>query len=152
MLDEKIKSLRITIPESPEPVAAYVPAVKVGNMIYTSGQIPIVEGALKYKGKIGLNLSEEDGYEAARICCINCLSVIKGLVESLDEVERIVKVTGYVNSAPGFTGQSKVINGVSDLLGEIFAESGQHARAAIGVCELPIDAAVEVEMIVKLKD
>ncbi|WP_028307465.1 RidA family protein [Desulfitibacter alkalitolerans] len=152
MLEEKIKSLGLTIPEPPEPVAAYVPAVKAGSMIYTSGQIPIVDGILKYKGKIGLNLTEEEGYQAAKVCCINCLSVIKGEVDSLDEIEKIVKVTGYVNSAPGFTGQSKVINGVSDLLGEIFAESGEHARAAIGVCELPIDAAVEVEMLVKLKD
>lgn len=152
MLDEKIKSLGLTIPEPPEPFATYVPAVKVGNMIYTSGQIPIVDGVLKYKGKVGLNLTEEDGYEAARICCINCLSVIKGVAKSLDEIENVVKITGYVNSAPGFTGQSKVINGASDLLGEIFKGYGNHVRAAIGVCELPIDAAVEIEMIVKLKD
>ena len=151
MLDEKIKSLKIKIPESIKLMTAHVPAIKVGNIVYTSGQIPMVGGVLKYKGKIGLNLSERDGYEAARICCINCLSAIKGVVDSLDEIERIIKVTGYVNSAPGFIGQSKVINGVSDLLDKIFEESGQHVRAAIGVCELPIDAAVEVEMIVKLK-
>ena len=151
MLDEKIRSLGITIPKSPESIAGHVPAVKVRDMVYTSGQIPIVNGVLKYKGKIGLNLSEKDGYEAAKICCINCLSAIEGIVDNLDEVERIVKITGYVNSAPGFTGQSKVIDGVSDLLSEIFEEAEQHTRAVVGVSELPIDAAVEVEMIVKLK-
>lgn len=150
MLDEKIKRLGIIIPKPPEPIAGHVPAVKVRDMVYTSGQIPVVNGVLKYKGKIGLNLSEKDGHEAAKICCINCLSAIKGIVDSLDEVERVVKITGYVNSAPGFTGQSKVINGVSNLLDEIFEESG-HVRAVIGVYELPINAAVEVEMIVKLK-
>ena len=151
MLDEKIKSLGITIPEPVEPIAGHVPAVKIGDIIYTSGQIPIVDGLLRHKGKIGLNLSEKDGYEAAKICCINCLSAIKGIVDSLDEIERVIKITGYVNSAPGFIGQSKVINGASDLLDKIFEESGQHVRTVIGVYELPINAAVEVDMIVKLK-
>lgn len=152
MYEEKIKSLGIKIPKSPDPVAAYVPAVKIGNMVYTSGQIPIVDGVLKYRGKVGTNLTEEDAYEAARICCLNCLSVIKGQVNSLDDIERIVKITGYVNSATGFSQQSKVMNGASDLLGEIFEDSGEHARVAVGVCELPIDASVEVEMLVQLKD
>ena len=152
MYEERLKTLGLTIPESPKPVAAYVPAVKVGNMVYTSGQLPIVEGVLKYRGKVGAKINEEEAYEAARICCLNCLSVIKGKVDSLNDIERIVRITGYVNSSPGFVQQSKVINGASDLLGEIFDESGEHARVAIGVCELPIDAPVEIEMLVQIKE
>ncbi|KUO52500.1 MAG: hypothetical protein APF76_05555 [Desulfitibacter sp. BRH_c19] len=152
MYEERLKSLGIIIPKPPKPVAAYIPAVKIGNMVYTSGQLPIVDGVLKYRGKVGTNLTEEEAYEAAKICCLNCLSVIKGQVDTLDDIERIVKITGYVNSSSGFIQQSKVINGASDLLGEIFDESGEHARVAIGVCELPIDAPVEVEMLVQLKE
>ncbi len=151
MYEERLKTLGLKIPEPPKPIAAYIPAVKVGNMVYTSGQLPIVDGVLKYRGKVGTNINEEDAYEAAKICCLNCLSVIKGQVDSLDDIERIVKITGYVNSSPGFIKQSKVINGASDLLDEIFNESGEHARVAIGVCELPIDAPVEIEMLVQIK-
>ena len=149
--DAKAKELGLEIPEAPKPVAAYVPGVLVDDFIYTSGQIPFVNGELKYKGKIGGEVSEEDGYEAAKICVINCLGVIKSLVGSLDKVENVVKVTGFVNSAKGFTNQPKIINGASELLGKIFGEVGQHARSAVGVSELPVDAAVEVEMIVKVK-
>lgn len=148
--EEKLKELGIEIPEPPKPLAAYVPAVQVDNFIYTSGQIPFVSGELKYKGKIGKDLSIEEGYEAAKVCIINCLSVIKGQIGSLDNIEQVIKVTGYVNSAPGFTDQPKVINGASELLGEIFGEAGLHARAAVGVNELPIDSAVEIEMIAKI--
>ncbi len=149
--EAKIKQLGLVIPEAPKPVAAYVPAVKVDNYVFTSGQIPFVNGELKYKGKVGQQLSEQEGYEAAKVCALNCLSVIKGMIGSLDNIEKVVKVTGFVASAPGFNQQPKVINGASELLGEIFGEAGQHARAAVGVNELPIDAAVEVEMIVKVK-
>jgi enamine deaminase RidA (YjgF/YER057c/UK114 family) len=149
--EQKIKELGLQIPEPPEPVAAYVPAVKVGDFIYTSGQIPFVNGKLKFKGKVGEDLTEQEGYEAAKVCALNCLSVIKGQVGTLDNIERIVKVTGYVNSGQGFQMQPQVINGASELLGEIFGENGQHARAAVGVSELPIDAPVEIEMIVKIK-
>lgn len=149
--EEKVKKLGLAIPEAPKPVAAYVPAVKVDNYVYTSGQIPFVDGQLKYKGKVGKEQSLEQGYDAAKICALNCLAVIKGQIGSLDNIDRIVKVTGFVSSAANFTDQPKVINGASELLGDIFGEHGEHARAAVGVNELPVDATVEVEMVVKVK-
>lgn len=149
--EQKMIELGLEIPEPPEPVAAYVPAVQAGDLIYTSGQIPFVNGSLKYQGKVGENLTEEEGSAAAKICALNCLSVIKGVIGTLDNIERIVKVTGYVNSKQGFLMQPRVINGASKLLGEIFGENGRHARAAVGVNELPINAAVEIEMIVQVK-
>lgn len=150
--EAKLKELGLELPEAPKPVAAYVPAVKIQGFIYTSGQIPFIEGELKYKGKVGGGVSEEDAYEAAKICALNCLSVVKGQMGSLDKIERIVKLTGFVSSAPGFNMQPKVINGASELVGQIFGEAGNHARSAVGVNELPLDATVEVEMIVKVKE
>ncbi|MDK2901147.1 MAG: hypothetical protein PWR14_51 [Thermosediminibacterales bacterium] len=150
--EKKIKEMGINIPEAPKPVAAYVSAVKIDNYIYTAGQIPFVDGELKYKGKLGKDLSIEEGYEAAKICAINCLGAIKSLIGSLDNIERVVKVTGFVNSAGGFNQQPKVVNGASEFLGQVFGETGSHARSAVGVNELPMDAAVEIEMIVKVKD
>lgn len=149
--EAKVTELGLTLPEAPKPVAAYVPAVKVEDYVYTSGQIPFVNGELKFKGKLGKELTLEQGYEAAKVCALNCLAVIKGQIGSLDNIKQIVKVTGFVSSASGFNDQPKVINGASELLGEIFGEQGQHARAAVGVNELPVDAAVEVEMVVKVK-
>ena len=149
--EEKIKSLGLELPEPPKPVAAYVPAVKVDNYVYTSGQLPFVNGELKYKGKVGKDVQEEDAYEAAKICALNCLSVIKGVIGDLDNIEQVVKINGYVASAPGFNLQPKVINGASELIGEIFGNIGQHARSAVGVNELPLDATCEVEMIVRVK-
>lgn len=149
--EAKIRELGLEVPEAPKPVAAYVPGILIDKLVFTSGQIPFVNGDLKYKGKVGAEVSEEQGYEAAKICAVNCLSVVKSLVGDLDKIEKIIKVVGFVNSAPGFSGQPKVINGASELLGKIFGEAGQHARSAVGVSELPIDAAVEVEMIVKVK-
>jgi len=151
MYEAKLKEMGINLPEVPKPLAAYVPAVKVGDCVYTSGQIPLVAGELKFKGKVGAEISETQGYEAARVCAVNCLSAIKGVIGSLDQIAQIIKVTGFVNSAPGFNAQPKVINGASELLREIFGEAGKHARSAVGVSELPIDSAVEVEIIVKLK-
>lgn len=142
----------LAVPEAPKPVAAYVAGVKVGEFIYTSGQIALVNGELKYKGKAGKEVSLENAYEAAKICALNCLGVIKGLVGDLDKVERVVKVVGFVNSAPGFNMQPKVINGASELIGKVFGEKGAHARSAVGVSELPLDSACEVEMIVKIKE
>lgn len=149
--EAKLKELGITVPAPAKPVAAYVPAVKDGNYVYTSGQIPLVEGQLKFQGKVGKDLPLEQGYEAAKVCAINCLAAIKGVIGSLDNVEQIVKVVGFVNSAPGFTDQPKVINGASELVGQVFGKAGEHARSAVGVSELPINSAVEVEMIVKVK-
>ncbi|MCL6635463.1 MAG: RidA family protein [Peptococcaceae bacterium] len=151
MYEARLKEMGMELPAVPRPVAAYVPAVLVDGYVYTSGQLPFVDGVLRFRGKVGRDLTEGQGYEAARICALNCLSAVRGLAGSLDNVERIVKVTGFVNSAPGFTGQPRVINGVSEMLGEVFGEAGRHARAAVGVAELPLDAAVEVEMIVKIK-
>jgi len=151
MFESRLLELGIALPQVPKPVAAYVPAVLVDKFVYTSGQLPVTAGELKYKGKVGKEISDQEGYEAARLCAINCLSAVRAVAGSLDKLERVVKVSGFVNSAQGFTGQPQVINGASDLLKQIFGESGQHARCAVGVSELPLDAAVEVEIIVKLK-
>ena len=150
-IEKKAHALGLTIPEAPKPVAAYVPGVKSGDLIYTSGQLPVVAGELKYKGKVGADVLEEAGYEAARICALNCLGVIKSIAGDLEMIEQVVKVTGYVNSAPGFTMQPKVINGASDTLQALLGERGKHARSAVGVNELPLNAACEVEMIVRIK-
>lgn len=150
MYEARIREMGINLPKTPKPVASYATAVEYDKMIYTSGQLPFVDGVLKYKGKVGKDISLDDGYEAARICAVNCLSAVRELAGSLDKVEKIIKVTGFVNSASGFINQPKVINGASDLFGEIFGEAGRHARAAVGVNELPLDAAVEVEIIVKI--
>jgi enamine deaminase RidA (YjgF/YER057c/UK114 family) len=149
--EKKLQELGITLAEPPKPLAAYVPGVKIDKYIYTAGQIPLVNGQLKYKGKVGKDVSIEDAYDAAKTCVINCLSIVKSLAGSLDNVEKIVKVTGFVNSAPGFNQQPQVVNGASELLGEIFGEAGAHARSAVGVNELPLDSTCEVELIVKLK-
>lgn len=151
MSEARIRELGLVLPAPPKPVASYVPAVKAGRLVFSSGQIPFVDGKLRYQGKVGGELTEADGYQAARVCVLNCLSVIKEVAGTLDNVARIVKVTGYVNSAPGFSRQPFVVNGASDLLVEIFGEAGYHARSAVGVSELPLDAAVELEVIVELK-
>lgn len=150
--EAKISEMGLKLPDAPQPVAAYVPAVKVNGYVYTSGQIPFVNGELKYKGKVGGAMNEAEGYEAAKTCALNCLSVIKAQINTLDNIDKIVKVVGFVNSASGFNKQPQVINGASELIGQIFGVAGQHARSAVGVSELPLDAAVEVEMIVKVKE
>ncbi len=150
-IEKKALALGLTIPEAPKPVAAYVPGIKSGDLIYTSGQLPVVAGVLKYKGKVGSDVPEEAGYEAAKICALNCLGVVKSIIGDLDLIEQVVKVTGYVSSAPGFNMQPKVINGASDLLLALLGKKGVHARSAVGVNELPLDAACEVEMIFRIK-
>jgi enamine deaminase RidA (YjgF/YER057c/UK114 family) len=149
--EAKVKEMGLTIPEVAKPVAAYVPAIQVGDYVYTSGQIPFVEGKLAFAGKLGSDLKLEQGYDAAKICALNCLAAVKSVLGSLDKIEQIVKVVGFVNSAPGFTDQPKVVNGASELVGNIFGKQGEHSRSAVGVSELPINAAVEVEMIIKVK-
>lgn len=149
--EAKLQEMGIAVPDVPKPVAAYVPAVRIGDIIYTSGQIPFVDGKVQYKGKVGADITLEDGYAAARVCVVNCLAAVKSLAGSLDNIEKIIKVVGFVNSAAGFTDQPKVINGASELLAEVFGEAGAHARSAVGVAELPVDSAVEVELIVKVK-
>ncbi|GCE45889.1 enamine deaminase RidA (YjgF/YER057c/UK114 family) [Thermosporothrix hazakensis] len=149
--EARAKELGITIPELPAPAFSYVPAVRTGNLVYASGQTPTVNGELTMQGKLGRDVSIEQGQQGARLCAINCLAEVRGLVGSLDEIVRIVKVNGYVASAEGFTDQPKVINGASQLFEEIFGDAGKHSRAAIGVAELPAGAPVEVEIIVEVK-
>jgi len=150
--EEKLKQMGVTVPTAPKPVAAYLPAVLTGSYVYTSGQLPLAEGKVEFAGKLGRDLTVEDGYRAARLCAINCLAVIKGVLGSLDKIVKIVKVTGFVNSTAGFTGQPQVVNGASEFLREVFGDVGQHARSAVGVSDLPLNAAVEVEMIVEVKE
>ena len=151
MIEKKIRELGFEIPETPQPLAAYTPSLQVGDMVYTSGQVPIENGELKYSGKIGADLSVEEGQKAAEICALNGLSAIKSVIKDLDKIEQILKLTVFVNSADGFTDQPKVANGASELLGRIFGNAGRHVRSAVGVNELPIDSAVEIEIIVKVK-
>jgi len=151
MYEAKLQKLGISLPATPTPAGAYVAAVAAGGFVYTAGQVPFVDGKIAYAGKVGADLDKTEAYQAARVCALNCLSAIKAVIGSLDEIEQVVKVNGFVNSAAGFTEQPAVVNGASDLLGEIFGEAGRHARAAIGVGELPLNAAVELEMIVKTK-
>ncbi len=147
---DKISELGLTLPEPPTPVAAYVPAVRTGDLIFVSGQIPSVKGQLRFHGRVADEVRVELAMEAAKTCALNCLAVVSSLV-SLDDVERVVKLTGYVASSPDFFDQPKVINGASQMLQNIFGDAGQHARAAVGVAALPLGATVEVEMIVQVK-
>jgi enamine deaminase RidA (YjgF/YER057c/UK114 family) len=151
MIEEIIKKLGYALPETAKPLAAYIPAIKTGEYVFTSGQVPIVKGELAYAGKVGQDISLEDGKKAAVICALNGLSAVKSVIGDLDNIEQIVKLTVFVNSANGFTDQPKVANGASEFLGEVFGKSGVHTRSAVGVSELPIDSAVEIEMTVKVK-
>ena len=151
MIEAKIKELGYTLPEPAKPLAVYIPAIKIDNLVYTAGQLPSVNGQLQYKGKVGFNVSEEDGQKAAVLSLLNCLAVIKSVCGDLDQIEQVVKLTVFINSADGFTNQPKVANGASELLLKIFGDAGKHVRSAVGVNELPIDAALEIEMVVKLK-
>lgn len=151
MIEERIKDLGFDVPEAPKPLAAYIPALIEGSLVYTAGQLPMASGQLKFKGKLGSEVTEEEGQKAAELCALNCLSVIKSAAGSLDKIERIIKVTVFVNSADGFTMQPKVANGASEFFVKIFGEQGKHVRSAVGVNELPLNAACEVEIIAKLK-
>ena len=150
MIEEKINQMGIEIPEAAKPLAAYIPALKVGNLIMTSGQVPVSNGVIKFQGKLGKDLSEEEGKEAAKLCAINCLSAIKSVIGSLDKIKRIVKLTVFVNSTSGFTAQPIVANGASEFIVEVFGDIGKHVRSAVGVNELPLNSAVEIEMIVEV--
>ena len=152
MFEEKIQQLGITIPEVVKPLAAYIPATQTGNLVITSGQVPISNGVVKYLGKVGIDVSEEEGKEAAKLCALNCLSAIKSLIGSLDKIKRVVKLTVFINSAEGFTAQPKVANGASEFIGEIFGDVGKHVRSAVGVSELPLNSAVEIEMVVEVAE
>src|SRR5699024_6935372 len=142
--------LGLELPTVVPPVANYAPAVRTGSLVYTSGQLPMVDGALVATGKVGADVSPEQAADLARTCALNALAAVDGLV-GIDAVVRIVKVVGFVASAPGFSGQPAVLNGASDVMGEIFGDAGVHARSAVGVSELPLDAPVEVEVIVEVE-
>ena len=147
--EARLAELGITLPDVAAPVASYVPAVRSGQHVYTAGQLPFVDGALPLTGKVGAGVSPEQAADLARTCALNALAAVRSLVGTLDGV-RIVKVTGFVASDPSFTGQPGVINGASNVLGEIFGDAGVHARSAVGVTVLPLDAPVEVELVVSV--
>jgi len=149
--EAQLRGLGLELPEVPKPVAEYVPAKRVGDFVYVSGQGPIRDGKPVYVGRVGAEVSPEDAYKAAQLCALNCLAAVKSLVGSLDVVEEIVQVRGFVNSAPDFHDQPKVINGASELLVKLFGKRGRHARAALGTSNLPGNIPVEVEMVVRVK-
>jgi enamine deaminase RidA (YjgF/YER057c/UK114 family) len=146
---DKLKELGIELPAVPAPAGAYVPAVRTGNLVYTAGQVPFVDGTIAATGKVGQEISPEEAKGHARTCALNALAAVHDLV-GVDAITRVVKVVGFVASAEGFTGQPAVINGASELLGEIFGDAGRHARSAVGVAELPLGVPVEVELIVEV--
>lgn len=150
-IEAKLEELGLKLPEAPKPVAAYVPAKRVGDLVFISGQLPFLEGQLAYVGKVGAERTTEEGYQAARLCALGALAVVKSLVGSLERVAEIVQVRGFVNCTPEFADQPEVINGASELLVELFGKQGGHARAAVGVSSLPRDATVEVEMVVRVE-
>jgi enamine deaminase RidA (YjgF/YER057c/UK114 family) len=152
-VEEKIASLGLTLPTAPAPLANYVGAVRTGNLLFVSGHGPRdASGKNAHTGKVGGEVSLEQGREAARLVCLNCLATVKTALGDLDKVQRVVKLLGFVNSAPGFEAQPQVINGASDLLVELFGERGRHARSAVGMAELPLDFPVEIEVIVEVRD
>ncbi len=150
-IENRLTELGLSLPEAPKPVAAYIPAKKTGNVIFTAGQLPMVNGELISKGLLGQDVEIEQAYKAARICTLNALAAIKGLIGDLDQIQQIVRVVGYVASVPTFTQQPAVVNGASELLLEIFGENGKHARSAVGMAVLPMNASVEIELTVEVK-
>ena len=148
--EARLKALGIQLPQVPAPIASYVPAVRTGNLVFLAGQGPVVGGKLTVTGKVGADLTEEEGYKAARATIICWLAVLRAEIGSLDCVRRVVKLVGWVNSAPGFTLQPWVINGASDLLVEIFGDAGKHARSSVGANELPLNIPVQIEIIVEI--
>lgn len=148
-IDARLQELGITLPVAAAPVANYVPFVISGNQLWISGQLPLQEGALKYSGSTGDAVSVDEAADAARICAMNILAQAKAALGDLDRISRVVKLTGFVNAAPGFTDQPKVINGASDLMVEVLADKGRHARSAVGVSGLPLGAPVEVDAVIE---
>jgi enamine deaminase RidA (YjgF/YER057c/UK114 family) len=147
--ETRLDELGIELPEAPAPAGAYIPATRAGNLVFTAGQLPFEAGELHLRGKVGDVISVDEACEAARLCAINALAAAATQTGGLAGISRIVKVTGFVASAPGFNGQPEVINGASEFLDEVFGDAGLHARSAIGVAELPMDAPVEVELVVE---
>jgi enamine deaminase RidA (YjgF/YER057c/UK114 family) len=148
--EQRLSELGLTVPDVPKPVASYVPALRSGSLVYTSGQLPLRDGELVTVGKVGGEVTAEQAVECARQCALNALAAVRSLVGDLSAVKRIVKVVVYVASTPDFTGQPGVANGASELFGKAFGDVGQHARSAVGVAVLPLDAPVEVELVVEV--
>jgi enamine deaminase RidA (YjgF/YER057c/UK114 family) len=149
--EKQLDELGIVLPKPPSPIGAYLPAVRIGSLIFVSGVLPMVDGKLAFSGKLGSDLPVKKGYDAAKIACVNALAILKSELENLDSVKQIVKVTGYVACAADFYDQPKVVNGASELLSQVFGETGRHARAAVGCSSLPANSPVEIEMIVEVR-
>ena len=145
-IESKLEELGFVLPTAPAPVGAYVAAVRTGNLVVTSGQLPFVGKQIAFEGKLGAQLHEQDGWNAARLCAVNALAQIKACVGGLEKIRRIVRVEGYVHSAPNFRGQPHVLNGASELLVELFGDAGRHTRIALGVAEMPLNAAVQLAL------
>jgi enamine deaminase RidA (YjgF/YER057c/UK114 family) len=150
-VESRINELKIVLPEAPKPVAAYIPAKQTGKLVFTAGQLPMVNGELISKGLLGQDVEIDEANKAARICTLNALAAIKGVIGDLDRIKQIVRVVGYVASVPTFSQQPAVVNGASELLLEIFGENGKHARSAVGMAVLPFNASVEIELTVEVE-
>ena len=152
VIEDRLSELGFEVPEVASPVAAYVPALRRGNVVYTSGQLPFVDGKLPVTGKVGAEVTAEQAEEMARLCALNGLAAVRGLLGSLDRIVQVVKVTAFVASDPSFTGQPAVANGASVFLGKVFGDAGIHVRSAVGVPVLPLDAPVEIEFTFEVRD
>jgi enamine deaminase RidA (YjgF/YER057c/UK114 family) len=150
-IEDKLKSLGLELPAIPKPLAAYIPAKQSGKLVFTAGQLPMVNGDLISKGLLGKDVEIEEANNAARICTLNALAAIKGVIGDLDKIKQVVRVVGYVASLPTFTQQPAVVNGASELLLEIFDDAGKHARSAVGMAVLPLNASVEIELTVEIE-
>jgi enamine deaminase RidA (YjgF/YER057c/UK114 family) len=150
LIEAKLRALNIELPDAPKPLAAYIPAKQAGQLVFTAGQLPMLNGELFSKGLLGKDVEIEEANKAARICTLNALAAIKGLIGDLDRIKQVVRVVGYVASISSFTQQPAVINGASELLLEVFGEKGKHARSAVGMAALPLNASVEVELTVEI--
>ena len=150
-IETSLSKLNLLLPEAPKPVAAYIPAKQSGKLVFTAGQLPMVNGELISKGLLGQDVEIEEANKAAQICTLNALAAIKGVIGDLDRIKQIVRVVGYVASVPTFTQQPAVVNGASELLLEIFGDSGKHARSAVGMAVLPLNASVEIELTVEVE-
>ncbi len=147
MIEEKLESLGITLPTPPKPAGSYIPVVRTGNLVFVSGQIPIKDGQVQFKGQVPTSISVEDAQKASKLCITNVLAQLKAELGTLDKISKIVRVSGFVNSSPEFYEHPKIINAASDLLFEIFGEKGKHTRIALGVSSLPLNSAVEIDLI-----
>lgn len=151
-VEQRIEDAGLTLPAVSKPLAAYVPAMRTGNLVFTSGQLPVVDGNIPQTGKLGTEVTTEEGQVHARECVLNALAAIKDIIGDLDKIEKVVKVVGFVSSAADYTDQHLVVNGASEFLAEVLGEAGVHARSAVGMASLPMDVPVEVEMIVQVRD